>query len=288
MRYKFMFDHHKSKGWPLRVMARLLCVSLSGYHAWIRRPNCPRHDKDAWYQSIIKELFEQSRQTYGSPRIFEDLRALGHRISEKRVARLMREMGISPVQKRRSVRTTVSDIHGWHAPNLLDREFRADAPNIKWVGDITYIDTHQGWLYLATVIDLFSRRVVGWAFSTTIDASLVCSALSMAVRQRKPAPGVIFHSDRGSQYASHGFRSLCTLHGIEQSMSGRGDCYDNAVAESFFHSLKIDLVHRRRYQTTDEARSDIFSYIEGFYNACRRHSTINYCSPEQWEQQHAA
>lgn len=283
-----MFDHHRSEGWPLRLMARVLCVSLSGYDDWIHRPNCPRHDEDARYQAIIKQLFDKSNQTYGSPRIFEDLRALGHRISEKRVARLMREMGLTPVQKRRTVRTTFSDSYGWHAPNLLNREFHVNTPNTKWVGDITYIDTNQGWLYLATVIDLFSRRVVGWAFGTAIDASLVCSALAMAVQQRKPAAGLIFHSDRGSQYGSHAFRSLAKQHGIQQSMSGRGDCYDNAVAESFFHSLKIDLVHRRRYQTTAEARSDIFSYIEGFYNTCRRHSTIDYCSPKEWELRHAA
>jgi len=290
VRYKFIFEHRNQ--WLLQVMLRVLQVSESGYRYWLNKPNCPRHDEDAHYQLMIRSIFDASRQTYGSPRIHKDLRELGHRISRKRVARLMREMGLTPIQKRRTTRTTFSDPRGWYAPNILARDFSAARPNLKWVGDITYIDTKEGWLYLATVIDLFSRRVVGWAFGNSIDAHLVCKAFKMAVQQRQPqiTEGVrpVFHSDRGSQYASRDFRSLLQANGFQQSMSAKGDCYDNAVAESFFHTLKIDLVHRRIYESAAEARQDIFSYIEGFYNVHRRHSTIAYCSPEEWEQRHAA
>ena len=273
-------------------MLRVLLVSDSGYRYWLHKPNCPRHDQDADYQMMIRNIFEKSLQTYGSPRIHAELRALGHRISRKRVARLMREMGLTPLQKRRSTRTTFSNPKDWYAPNLLARDFSASLPNMKWVGDITYIDTCEGWLYLASVLDLFSRRVVGWAFGTAIDAGLVCRAFTMATQQRQPkgANGMqpIFHSDRGSQYASGDFRSLLKASGFQQSMSAKGDCYDNAVAESFFHTLKIDLVHRRIYENTAEARAYIFSYIEGFYNTHRRHSTIDYCTPDEWERHHAA
>ena len=281
-----MYDNRE--GWPLSVMARTLHVSVSGYYAWLKKPNSPRHDQDAQLQVVIQRLFNQSNQTYGSPRIYQDMRALGHRISEKRVARLMREMGLTPVLSRKSTRTTTVDKDAFFSSNLLNRDFSAENPNEKWVGDITYIDTEEGWLYLAVVLDLFSRRIVGWAMDEHIDARLVNQAIEMAVKERQPDKGLIFHSDRGCQYTSQSFRSTLKNHGIQQSMSATGDCYDNAVAESFFHTPKIDCVYRHIYLTRAEARMSIFRYVHGFYNNHRRHSTINYMSPRDWELQHAS
>ena len=284
-----MFEHREE--WPITVMAPVLHVSPSGYYSWRDKPNSPRHDQDAKYQLVIRKIFDESHQTYGSPRIHQEMLLMGYRVGKKRIERLMREMGIAAVhtRKKKVPRTTTVDPHAQYAPNLLDRDFIAEKPNEKWVGDITYIYTQEkGWCYLATVIDLFSRRVVGWSTSEYIDADLVCDAFKKAILQRGSHEGLLFHSDRGSQYTSKAFRALLGSVNCQQSMSGTGDCYDNAVAESFFHSLKVEWVHLKNYQTHAEAHQSVFHYIEGFYNTHRRHSTINYLSPVEWERQHAA
>ncbi len=271
---------------PLKLMCNLMHVSANGYRRWLNKPNCPRHDRDVTLQIVIKAIFQQN-PSYGSPRIAREMNATGHRVSRKRVERLMREMGLDarPRVKRHKVVTTDSRNTKRIAPNLLERDFFADKPNVKWVGDITYIRTNtDSWLYLATVIDLFSRKVVGYAMGEHIDACLVTDALAMAVTSRQPDKGLIFHSDRGSQYGSDHFLNYLEQHGIQPSMSGRGDCYDNAVAESFFKTLKSDLIWRRESLSPEETRQEIFYYIESFYNRKRRHSTIHYFSPGDFEQ----
>lgn len=282
-----MFDY-KAK-WPLTVMARILMVSRSGYDRWLKRPNCQKHDEDARFQGIIQDIFDWSDGTYGSPRIHKEMRFLGHQINEKRVARLMHEMGLNAqLPKRQTVQTTVRNDAEVASENILNRSFTAEKPNQKWVSDITYIRTEEGWLYLTTVIDLFSRKVVGWDMSTELATPMVKRATQMAIEQRKPPAGCLFHSDRGCQYTSEDFRSLLKQHNMVQSMSRPGECHDNAVAESFFHTLKTDLVYRRSFTTIAEGRTEVFSYIAGFYNRFRRHSTINYLSPDNYEDYHQA
>ena len=277
--------HKHKKRWPIKLMARVLMVSRSGYARWLKRPNCPKHDQDARFQSIIKQIFDASGGTYGSPRIHEEMRFLGHRINKKRVERLMREMGLNArLQRRQTTKTTMCNLNHIAAENILNREFTAEKPNQKWVSDITYIRTGEGWLYLTTVIDLFSRKVIGWDMDTELATPMVKRALEMALANRQPEPGCLFHSDRGCQYTSTGFRELLAKCGLTQSMSRTGECHDNAVAESFFHTLKMDLVYRRSFATINEARTEIFGYIAGFYNRFRRHSTIGYLSPDDFEQ----
>lgn len=220
----------------------------------------------------IKGVFEKGRKTYGTRRIKDDLDKQGTLISRRRIARLMQEEGLAVKTKRKFKPTTDSKHDKPIAPNLLEREFNVETPDTAYVGDITYIPTREGWLYLAVVIDLFSRAVVGWAMSSRINAALVNDALRMAIWKRKPARGLIFHSDRGSQYASESHRKIHLTHGILASMSKKGDCWDNAVAESFFHTLKTELVHHCDYESRAEARASIFEYIEVFYNRHRRHS----------------
>jgi transposase InsO family protein len=269
--------------YPVSLMCPLLEVSRSGYYAWCRRPPSERVIADRVLTAEIRDIHERSNKRYGSPRIREELGANDTHVGRKRVARLMKENDISARTKRRFVKTTDSK-HGFPiAPNLLERNFTADAPNESWVGDITYLDTHQGWLYLAVLIDLYSRRVVGWAMSEHIDTALVMSALNMALTRRKPARGLIHHTDRGSQYASHEYRKALRDVGAECSMSRKGDCWDNAVAESFFASLRKELTNRVTFLSRDAARSSVFEYIEAFYNRVRRHSTINYQSPIDFE-----
>lgn len=218
------------------------------------------------------------------PRIAQEMRSLGHRINEKRVARLMHEMGLNAcLPNRRKVTTTVCNDADKVAENILNRYFAADEPNQKWVSDITYIPTQEGWLYLVIILDLYSRKVVGWSMDTSLATVFVSQALDMALQQRKPPKGLLFHSDRGCQYTSEAFRQQLNQHGIIQSMSRSGECHDNAVAESFFHSLKTDLVYRRSFTSILEARNEIFGYIAGFYNRKRRHSTISYLSPDDYE-----
>lgn len=277
-----MLKHKKQ--WPLKMMARVLMVSRSGYDRWLKRPNCPKHDQDARFQSIIKQIFDASGGTYGSPRICEEMRFLGHRINKKRVERLMREMGLNAcLSQRQTVKTTIHNPDDAVAENILNRDFTAEKPNQKWVSDITYIRTAEGWLYLTTVIDLFSRKVVGWDMGTELSTPMVKRALLMAITNRQPEGGCLFHSDRGCQYTSADFRQLLKDHNMIQSMSRTGECHDNAVAESFFHTLKMDLVYRRPFATIAEARTEVFGYIAGFYNRFRRHSTIQYLSPDEFE-----
>jgi len=231
----------------------------------------------------IREFHMASRGTYGSPRINEDLKEAGIRCGRGRVAKLMRLAGLRGKQRQRFTRTTDSKHSYPVAPNLLAQDFDVKELNRVWVSDITYIPTGEGWLYLATVLDLCSRKIVGWAMGERIDRGLVMTALNMAIAKRRPGKGLLHHSDRGSQYASNDYQELLRSHGMICSMSGKGNCYDNAVAESFYHTLKVELVHGRSYQSRREAVSDIFEYIEVFYNRKRRHSSLGYLSPANFE-----
>ena len=243
---------------------------------------------DAELIEIIKTVFQKGRKNYGTRCLKKALIGLDRHVSRRRIGRLMREAGLACKTKRKFKATTNSSHNLPIAPNLLDRQFTVHQPNQKYVGDITYIHTQEGWLYLAVVIDLFSRQVVGWSMAERMRAKLANDALLMAIWKRKPDKGLIWHTDRGSQYASDSHRALLQEHGIIQSMSRKGNCWDNAVAESFFHTLKTELVHQRRYQTRGEAKQAIFEYIEVFYNRERLHSTNNYLSPVDYEMQFKA
>lgn len=268
-------------------MCQVLDVSTSGYYAWKQQMPSPRALENQKLVLQIKVIHAENHQVYGSPRIYTELADQGVCCSEKRVARLMRQHGICAKQAlRRRVRTTDSNHDLPVAPNILDRQFTATKPGQKWVGDITYIPTRQGWLYLAAIMDLYSRRIVGWAMDKTLASSLVQQALKMAVAGRCPKAGLLHHSDRGSQYASQGYRGLLVAHQMVASMSRRGECYDNAAMESFFSTLKCERVHHQDYATQGEAKRDLFAYIELFYNRKRRHSALGYLSPVQYEQQY--
>ena len=272
----------------MTTLCRFFSVSRSAYYDWLDRSPTTLEKEDAELIEIIKDLFKNSRENYGTRRLKKDLRKKGWHISRRRIARLMRMASLACKTKRKFKATTDSK-HGLPvAPNLLDRQFSAAQPNQKYVGDITYIHTQEGWLYLAVVIDLYSRQVVGWSMSECMQAKLVNDALVMALWQRKPGKGLIWHTDRGSQYASSSHRALLNEHGIVQSMSRKGNCWDNAVAESFFHTLKTELIHHQRYHTRAEAKQDIFEYIEVFYNRERFHSANNYLSPVDYERQQKA
>lgn len=269
-------------------MCRVLAVSVSGYYAWRHRPVSQRTQANAALLVAIRRIYTERHGTYGSPRIWAELHATGERCAEKRVVRLMHQAQLRARGKgKRRVVTTDSRHTLPVAANVLNQAFTATAPNQKWVGDITYIATRQGWLYLAAVLDLFSRRIVGWAMADRIDSRLVVAALTMALQQRRPAPGLLFHCDRGSQYASQLYRQALADHGLELSMSRTGNCYDNAVMESFWSTLKAERTDHQDYLTHATARVDIFHYLEGFYNRQRRHSTLAYLSPIAFEQ-HAA
>lgn len=269
----------------MRRMCQVLGISASGYYAWRRRRPSARQEANEAMVERIKEIHAESDKTYGSPRVHAELVAQGVRCNKKRVERLMRVHDIQAKQrKRRRPRTTDSNHRLPIAPNVLNREFTAEAPNQKWVTDITYIPTAEGWLYLAAVMDLYSRRIVGWSMAARRTSKLVKDALKLALAQRQPGPGLMHHSDRGSQYASADYRILLTAHGMVASMSRSGDCYDNAPMESFFGTLKTERVHYRHYRTRAEARRDIFNYIEVFYNRKRRHSALGYKSPAEFEQ----
>ena len=282
---KYIFIRANAAAWPVRVQCSVLEVTPSGYYAWKKNPLSRRAEKDAKLRPIIQRTFDTYKGIYGSPRITVEVKAQGHRANHKQVERLMQEMGLNARPPKRHVVTTNSKHGDPIAPDLLQQQFSAEKPNEKWVGDITYIETGEGWLYLATVLDLYSRKIVGWAFSDSLATPIVSDALAMAVRQRKPTGALIFHSDRGCQYASAAYRTALTLAKITPSMSRKGCCYDNAVAESFFHSLKTEWVRGRCYATRATAQLSIFSYIETFYNRVRRHSTINYLSPNDYELQ---
>lgn len=269
--------------YPLVMMCRLLEVRRSTYYAWRRRPESRRTKEDRRLVIEIELSHKASDRTYGSPRVHEDLQEQGIRCGRKRVARLMRENGIRAKQARRFKATTDSDHNDPVAPNLLDREFHVDVPDRVWVADLTYIWTREGWLYLAVILDLFSRRVVGWSMSKRITSQLTLEALSVALCSRKPSPGLLHHSDRGSQYTCGDYRDVLDEHGVLCSMSRKGDCWDNAVAESFFKTLKVERVNDRDYWTREEAQTDIIDYIERFYNRKRRHSYLGYVSPAEYE-----
>jgi putative transposase len=285
---KFAFIEKHRPWWRLGRMCRMLGVSKSGYFAWRHRPPSARDDEDRAMSARIQAIHAESRKTYGSPRVHRELQAQGTAISRKRVERLMRGAGIGVKPQPRFVVTTDSDHDLPVAANLLEQDFTATAPNQRWVTDITYVPTTEGWLYVAAIVDLFSRRVVGWAMQARMDRSLVLAALGMAVGQRQPPTGLLHHSDRGSQYASEDYRSALSDYGMVASMSRRACCYDNAAMESFWHTLKVELIHRRIFQTRAEAIQAIFEFIEVFYNRLRRHSSIGYVSPMEFERQHSA
>ena len=266
----------------VRRMCSLLGVSPSGYYAWLRRPPSAREQADRELRDQIVDIHSRSRGTYGAPRIHAELAAEGVAVGRKRVARLMRQARIQGVHRRRKVATTRQNPERLAAPDLVRREFTATGPNHLWVADITYIPTKAGFLYLAAVIDVWSRRVVGWSMRNDLTTPLVTDALDMALAQRKP-DRVIHHSDRGSQYTSGAFRARCEQAGVAVSMGRRGDAYDNAVAESFFATLETELLDRTSSATRNQARSAVFDYIEGFYNPHRRHSAIGYHSPVDYE-----
>jgi putative transposase len=264
-------------------LCRMLRVSPSGYYAWRRRGPSKHALEDSRLGTLVVAAHRAGRGTYGSPRILDDLRETGERTSRKRVARLMKERGIAGEMRKKWRHPGSAPTDAICPPNTLNRGFDVDAPNRVWASDITYIRTWEGWLYLAVVIDLFSRRVVGWSMQSHIQTDIVLSALTMAVGQRLPDPGLLQHSDRGSQYTSDDYQRALRTHGIECSMSRRGSCWDNAVVESFFGSLKKELVHRRAWPTRAEAAAAIHEYIEVFYNRRRRHSTLDNLSPATYE-----
>lgn len=261
-------------------------VSTSGYYVWRDRPVSERAQANQKLVSEIWDIHARSRQTYGSPRVHAELVARGFPVGKNRVARLMRVEDIRARRKKKRKITTDSQHPYPVAPNLLQRDFQAEVPNEKWLGDITFIPTAEGWLYLAAILDLFSRKIVGWAMDETLESILVEQAYQMAVQNRRPAAGLLHHSDRGSQYAGGSYRDLLSAYRMQVSMSGAGDCYDNAPMESFFSTLKCEQVHFQDYNTRVEAKTDIFAYIEGFYNRTRRHSSLGYLSPDEFERRY--
>jgi putative transposase len=284
---RFGFIAQQQGEFPVTRMCQVLEVSPSGYYAWKRRVPSQRQVENQRLVLHIKAIHAENLQVYVSPRIWAELADQGIRCSENRVARLMRQHGIRAIQaKRRRVQTTDSN-HGLAvAPNLLDRQFEADEPGQRWVSDITYIPTQHGWLYLAAIMDLCSRRIVGWAMDKTLESPLAEQALKMALTGCSRQPGLLHHSDRGSQYASDKYRELLETHQMVASMSRAGDCYDNAAMESFFSTLKCERVHHQDYVTREQARQDLFAYIELFYNRRRRHSALGHLSPVQYESLH--
>jgi putative transposase len=268
------------------LMCEALEVSRSGYYASIGRKPCNRAREDAVLVAEIQDIHRASRGTYGSPRVLVDLQARDFQVGRHRVARLMRENGITARFKRPFRRTTDSKHSLSVAENHLARNFAVDRPDKAWVTDITYLWTREGWLYLAVVLDLFSRRVIGWSMAEHLRTELVLRALRMALGQRAPGPDLTHHSDHGCQYASEAYRDVLDAHGIQCSMSRKGDCWDNAVVESFFGTLKTELVHRTRWLTRLAARTAVFEYIEVFYNRQRRHSYLGYLSPVDYERLH--
>jgi putative transposase len=268
---------------PVHRLCSVLGVSQSGYFAWKHRPASRRHRQDMVLLAQVRSAFAQSNGTYGSPRMTRDLQDEGFAIGRRRTARLMRENGMHARQKRRFRRTTDSH-HAWPvAPNIIDQDFAATRPDEKWGADISYVWTREGWVYLAVVIDLFARRVVGWAVGDRLHRSLALAALRKALTMRRPPPGLIHHSDRGSQYCSIDYQTELRRHAIRISMSGKGNCYDNAMVETFFKTLKSELVWRTVFYTRDQAENAIARYIDAFYNPVRRHSALDFLSPIQFE-----
>jgi len=282
MKYQFI-DTYRSE-FAVERMCRALKVSKSGYYAWRIRPQSKRACENDKLDHHIKTTYRKNKGIYGSPRITRALNRQNIACSENRVARRMRINGIIAKTKKRFKVTTKSKHNHPVAKNLLGQNFQVQRPNQVWASDITYIWTREGWMYLAVILDLFGRHIVGWAMDNHLGQKLVLNALKQAIGRRRPPKGVIFHSDQGVQYACQAFRNLLQQHKFIQSMSGKGNCYDNAVVESFFHTIKTELIYFENYSTREEAKKSIFEYIEIYYNRDRLHSTLNYCSPVQFEQ----
>jgi transposase InsO family protein len=281
---KFAFIHEHRRRWPVSVTCRVLRVARSGFYAWRKRKPSRRAQRQQHLLEKIRIVHQQNRELYGSPRVHRALLVEGQRVSRNTVARLMRKAKIrAKIRKKFYPRTTDSAHRQPVAANQLDRDFTAESSNRKWLADITYVATDAGWLYLAAVLDCFSRRIVGWSMADHLETDLASDALKMAIQQREVGDDLVHHSDRGVQYASDDYQQLLRKHGIEASMSGRGDCYDNAMMESFWATLKCELVHHHQYATHDQARQSIFEYIEVFYNRRRLHSSLGYVSPETFE-----
>ena len=281
----FSFIAAEKTNYPVAVMCRVFGVNRTGFHNWERRAPSDRALQDAWLTERIKRIHDASRGTYGAPRIHAELR-LEHnvRVGRKRVARLMKAAGIAGVRPRKRGKTTIRIAGITPATDLVERQFRPNSPNVLWVADITYLGTGEGWLYLAAVQDAYSRQIVGWSMATHMRATLVVDALQMALARRRPGPGLIHHSDQGSQYVSLAFGRAARQAGIALSMGSRGDAYDNAVAETFFATLKKELVNRGGWSSRLALQSAVFEYIEAFYNRRRRHSTLGMVSPTEYEQ----
>ncbi|HIH9016584.1 MULTISPECIES: IS3 family transposase [Enterobacteriaceae] len=283
LRYAFIRDN--TCCWPVRLLCRVLDVHPSGFYAWLQQPHSQRHQADLRLTGQIKQFWLESGCVYGYRKIHLDLRDSGQQCGVNRVWRLMKRVGIKAQVGYRSPRARKGEA-SIVSPNRLQRQFNPDAPDKRWVTDITYIRTHEGWLYLAVVVDLFSRKIIGWSMQSRMTKDIVLNALLMAVWRRNPQKQVLVHSDQGSQYTSHEWQSFLKSHGLEGSMSRRGNCHDNAVAESFFQLLKRERIKKKIYATREEARSDIFDYIEMFYNSKRRHGSSDQMSPTEYENQY--
>jgi transposase InsO family protein len=273
--------------YPVAAMARVLDVTRQGYYAFAKRPPSPRVSAEAELCEQVRQIFDESDATYGSPRVLRELCNRGFHTSKRRVERALRGMGLTPPRPRRHCKTTVRELSHPVAPNLLARDFEARRPNERWVTDITYVWTNSGWVYLASILDLFSRAVVGWAVDTTLSTRLPLAALEAAVRKRRPDAGLLHHSDRGCQYTSDDYRAALAALDVSVSMSRKGNCWDNAVAESFFSTLKLELIHRRTWRDVHDVRQAVFEYIEVFYNRRRLHSSLGYKTPAQVEKEFA-
>lgn len=281
MRFGFIWEHQAVHS--VRLMCKVLKVSSSGFYKWIKMRPSQRRDGEVLLLEKIRQIHEESRRTYGSPRIHAELMAQGFKASRSRVERLMKRHAITAKRKRRFKVTTNSQHSHRIAENLIERSFSAAAADEIWVSDVTFVWTTEGWLYLAIVLDLYSRRVVGWSMSDRLCPMLTCAAVWMAIKTRRPKAGLIHHSDQGKEYTCRDYQDILRAHGIRPSMSRKGDCWDNAVAESFFHTIKVELMEWQKFKTRSEARAKIFEWIEVFYNRERRHSTLGYVAPAVYE-----
>ena len=284
-RYRFMREHRDQ--YPLTMLAKILEVSTSGYHAWCERPPSARRNRREQLTEAVRETFQQSHENYGSRKVTEELVQTEVKVCRNTVARIMQEENLrSRTQKRRFVVTTNSDHDDPIAPNRLDRDFQASGPDQKWVADITFVPTLTGWAYVAAVMDLFSRKIIGWTVGDSLETDLVIDALDQAIRTRRPDAGLIHHSDRGVQYTSERYRRLLDGHGIECSMSRRGNCWDNAPMERFMNSLKNEWANHNTYACVEEVQRSLFHFIEIFYNRSRRHQALGYVTPAAFEENH--